>query len=184
MMGFHFRFNPIIKYIKEKLKSNYLGKINLIDANLGEHVADYHPYEDYTKSYTSLKKLGGGVALSQIHEVDYILELFRDFKIIKINSIISKVSTLFINVEDTMISTLCMKKNYHKILCSIKLNFYERPKTRTLKILGEKGQMFIDFNKKKITTYLNNKTYNKNFYFNSNDPYINEIKFFLKCIKK
>ena len=44
--------------------------------------------------------------------------------------------------------------------------------------------MFIDFNKKKITTYLINKTYNKNFYFNSNDPYINEIKFFLKCIKK
>ena len=82
MMGYQLRFNPLIEYLNNVIKKKSpIGK--LISANIhhGENIKDFHPYEDYRISYAANKKLGGGVILTQIHEIDYFLHLFRDYKI-------------------------------------------------------------------------------------------------------
>ncbi len=184
MVGFNFKFNPLVNFIKKFLRSNLLGKPLLIESSLGEHVDDFHNYESYKNSYTSLKKLGGGVVFSQIHDLDNILYLLKGYKIDKFYSLSKKISKLKLDVEDTLLSIFAFRKNEHSILCSLNLNFFERPKSRKIKFIFENGSLHADFTKNKIQYYLNSKIYNKKFNFNRNDVYLNELKYFFNCIKK
>ena len=111
MVGYQLRFNPIIKYLKSILKKkNYIGNLLSVYIHHGEHIQDFHPYEDYRISYAANKKLGGGVILSQIHEIDYLLHLFEDYQFKKIQSISSKVSNLDLDVEDVFSAIFFLKK--------------------------------------------------------------------------
>ena len=73
MVGFQYRYSPTLIKLKEIIEKNTIG--NLINGQIanGEYLPYWHPYEDYRKSYASLKKLGGGAILSQIHDFDYSL---------------------------------------------------------------------------------------------------------------
>ena len=105
MMGFQLRFNPIIHYLKKTLQNSLIGRVYYVNIHHGEHINDFHPYENYKISYAANKNLGGGVLLTQIHEIDYFLYLFKSYEIKKINSVSTKLSNLKINVEDTFSST-------------------------------------------------------------------------------
>ena len=184
MMGFQLRFNPIIKYLENIIKKNSpIGKIYSTHIHHGEHIADFHPYEDYKISYAARKDLGGGVILCQIHEIDYLLHLFSEYKIIKKNSISSKVSNLKINVEDVFSGNFLLKKHKEKILCSMNLNFFERPKKRKIFLIGKNGSIEICLNSQKIIIIKDNKKIEKKFNFVKNDIFINELKFFLSKIR-
>ena len=128
MMGYQLKFNPIINKVKEILDKNSIGQIYNIFVHHGEHINDFHPYEDYRISYAARKDLGGGVILCQIHELDYILYLFPNYKLKILNSFNQKISDLKVNVEDTFVANLSLKKNNKDTLCSIHLNFFEKPK--------------------------------------------------------
>jgi predicted dehydrogenase len=184
MMGFQFRFNPIIKYLEKILKKKSpIGKIFTVHIHHGENLADFHTYEDYRISYAGKKKLGGGVILSQIHEIDYLLHLFEGYDFKNISFVSSKVSNLDINVEDTLSANFLLKRNNSKILCSMNLNFYERPKKRKIYLIGENGSINVCLNRQKVLIFKNNKTIAKKFTFKRNDIFIKEIKFFLSKIK-
>jgi len=184
MMGFQLRFNPIIKYLENILKNkSVIGKVFACHIHHGEHIKDFHPYEDYKISYAAVKKLGGGVILTQIHEIDYLLHLFKDYHFKNISFISSKVSNLDLNVEDVFSANFLLKNNSNKILCSMNLNFLERPKKRKIYLVGEKGSINVCLNSQKILIFKNNKTIVKRFIFKKNDIFIKEIKFFLSKIK-
>ena len=184
MMGFQLRFNPIIKYLEKIIKKNSpIGKIFTVQIHHGEHIEDFHPYEDYRISYAANKKLGGGVVLTQIHEIDYLMYLFKDYFIKKSNFISSKVSDLKINVEDTINANFILKKNKNLISCSMFLNFFERPKKRKIFIIGKNGSIDACFNSQKLTIFKNGKKITRKFKFLKNDIFLKEIKFFFSKIK-
>ena len=60
MMGYQLKFNPIISKIKSCLDKNLIGKIYNIFIHNGEHIEDFHPYENYRISYAARKKFGWG----------------------------------------------------------------------------------------------------------------------------
>ena len=55
----------------------------------GEHIADYRTYQKYWKRYHA-KKQGGGVLLNQIHEIDYLLDLFENYNFKVVNTLEEK----------------------------------------------------------------------------------------------
>jgi len=184
-MGFQMRFNPVINHLKKIIKNSIIGKILTVNIHNGENLADFHLYEDYKISYAARKELGGGVLLSQIHEIDYMLHLFEDYKITNKYSINSKISDLKINVEDIFLGNFFLTRNKQKILCTLNLNFFERPKKRTINIIGTKGSLEACLNKNKITIITNKKKRNINFNFNRNQIFIDELNFFIsKVINK
>jgi|TARA_B110000114_G_scaffold177563_1_gene209504 predicted dehydrogenase len=184
MMGFQLRFNPIIQYLENIIKrGSPIGRIYSAHIHHGEHIADFHPYEDYKTSYAANKILGGGVILTQIHEIDYLLHLFAKYEIIKMNSISSKLSDLKVNVEDVFSSNFLLKNNKKLILCSMNLNFFERPKKRKIFLIGKYGTIEVCLNSQKIIIIKNNKKIEKKFNFAKNDIFIKELKFFLSKIK-
>ena len=76
-----FRFNPLIKKLSEILNSSIYGNILFADSVVSEYMPNWHKYENYKRSYASRSDLGGGVVLTQIHEIDYLYYLFGDLEI-------------------------------------------------------------------------------------------------------
>ena len=65
----------MIKEIRKFINENDIGEIINIQCQVGQWLPDWHPYEDFTKAYYARKDLGGGVALSLIHEIHLALDL-------------------------------------------------------------------------------------------------------------
>ena len=142
MMGFQLRFNPLIQYLEKIIKhKSPIGKPIAAHIHNGENLKDFHPYENYKISYAANKRLGGGVILTQIHEIDYFLHLFEKYDFIHSSFSSSKISNLKIDVEDVFSSSFILKKRVNKIFCSMHLNFFERPKKRKFYLIGEKGSL-------------------------------------------
>ena len=183
MVGFQHRFNPIIIKLKKLLKTNKFGKLNQIFIHHGENINNFHKYENYKNLYAAKKNLGGGVILTQIHEIDYMLYLLEDYKIKTIRSLNSKISKLKINVEDTLNASFLFANKNNQLICNLHLNYYELPGKRQISFIFENCRILADLNKNKITYEKNNKIKIDKFKFNRNELFISEIKYFFQHIK-
>ena len=101
--------------------------------------------------------MGGGVVLTQIHEIDYLIFLFKKYKVKVLNKFSSKISNLNINVEDNLVAYLKLEDKKEKILCSLHLNYFERPKKREITLIGENGKITCDLNKCEINIFKINR---------------------------
>jgi len=183
-IGYQMRYNPLINYIKKNLvQKKNLGEIFMVAAHNGEHICDYHSYESYKDSYASKKQLGGGVVLTQIHEIDYLKYIFDKFKFWKNSSLCTTSSNLTLDVEDVYSSSIILKNKKKKILINLSCNFFERPKSRTIKFLCEKGTLYADLNKNLIKIFIKKKKFVKKFKFEKNFLFMKEIKKFFLLIK-
>ena len=181
MIGCNFRFHECIMKIKELLEKNKVGRVIFARVEWGSYLPDWHPYEDYTKSYTSRKELGGGVTLTCIHEIDYLHWFFGNVD--EVSSFTGKYSDLKMDADDLSAILLRFKNN---IIAEIHLDHFQKPEFRNCKIVGTKGTIYWDsdtnevrlFNKSKNKwiKQLNVKNYKRNY------MYLNELKHFLKCV--
>ena len=120
-VGYQFRENECLKFLFNIIKKN-INKIVSVSAYSGEDVKKYHKNEDYKKSYTVNKGKGGGVLLTQIHQIDYLSFLFG--KVIKVKAIQKKTDKkLHANVE-TNVSYLLKTSN--NILINCNLNYFSK----------------------------------------------------------
>ena len=98
MIGCNFRFFPPFIEIKKLLNKKAIGKIYSIQIENGSYLPDWHPYEKYEKGYAARKILGGGVTLTQIHELDYLCWFFG--LPLEVTTVMDKVSNLELDVDD------------------------------------------------------------------------------------
>ena len=63
------RHDPRIIFLKSKIE-NKLNKVKYANFFLQTFMPEWHPWENYHKSYASNKALGGGVLLTCSHEID------------------------------------------------------------------------------------------------------------------
>jgi predicted dehydrogenase len=181
-IGCNLRFHPCLQKIKEMLLKNEIGNVYSIHIENGSFLPDWHPNEDYKKSYAAQQKMGGGVVLTCIHEIDYLYWFFG--KIHEVFSITTKISDLKIDCEDS--SSILMKVGKNTI-AEIHLDYFQQPPERSCKIIGSLGTLIWNFesntikfynSKKKIwTTILKLKKYNYN------QMYVDELSHFIDCIK-
>ena len=196
MVGYHLRFHPIISKLKKIINDKSIGIILNVLVENGEHIADYRTYQKYWKRYHAKKKQGGGVLLNQIHEIDYLLDLFENYNFKVVNTFRRKMSNLKIDTEDTISSNFIVKKFKNVFLLSLLMNSYERPQKRTIKIIGTKGKVIFDFLKNEIEIYKFNifkngmikskKIYTKflKYKINRNDLFKKEVYYFINAVKK
>ncbi len=182
MIAYIFRFHPAIKFIKNKLNENVIGKIYYFRGEFSEYLPDWHPYEDYRSFYMASKKQGGGSILDQCHIMDLSHYLIGDFS--SVMAINTKISNLEINADD--ISELIVK---HKngILSSIHTDIFGRSHKKSLEIKGELGNIIWDFYKNKVDIYQADgkklETF-ENFEKDFNKCYIEELKHFISSYQE
>ena len=185
-MGCNLRFHPCIKKIKNLIEQQKIGKIISAQVQCCSYLPDYHRWEDYRKSYAARKDLGGGVILTQIHEIDYMYWFFQEVE--NVISMSGKFSDLDVTAEDYAPSLLKFK---NKIIGELHLDYFQRPEFRSCKIRGTKGEIYWDsvdncvdvfnMNKKRWETKFDSGFSNN---LDTYSSYVEELKHFLKCVKR
>lgn len=183
MVACNMRFYWSIAKIKTLLEKNTIGKVISARIETGQYLPDWHPWEDYRKMYSAKKKLGGGVILDAIHEIDYALWFFGEVS--KVYALHGKLSSLEIETEDIAEILLRFKTG---IIANIHMDYIQRYYSRNCKIIGEEGIILWDFNEHCVKLYqVKSKRWRvfkepKN--YNTNQMYLDEIKYFLNQVKK
>lgn len=155
LVGYNLRFHPVILFIKKKIKKL---KTFSVKISCSSYLPDWRPNRDYSKTYSSIKKAGGGVLLDLSHEFDYLQWLFG--KITKIEKIyIDKISNLKINVEDISIILGKIKK----IFFNININFFSKVNERIIIIDAANYTIKGNLLESKVEIFNKNKNYTYNF---------------------
>ncbi|HBN07150.1 MAG TPA: hypothetical protein DD435_00380 [Cyanobacteria bacterium UBA8530] len=69
-ISFQRRFHPLIAQAHRAMVSGSIGRPLVANFTVFSHVPSWHPYEDWRALYAVRPDLGGGVLLTEIHEID------------------------------------------------------------------------------------------------------------------
>jgi predicted dehydrogenase len=182
-VGYNLRCHPGLIKLKTLVEQRFFGNIFSVQAEVGEYLPNWHKYEDYRDMYAAREELGGGVILSQIHEMDLICWYFGLPATISCRG--GKLSKLEINVEDTATSLMEYCGPLGKFAISLHQDFVQRPPARTFKIVGDCGIAEIDLIRNTLTVYneqgevLENSDFPG---FKRNDMFLQQTKHLLDCL--
>jgi len=174
-IAFNLRFHPVIsslkKIIDKKPKPIYFRVI------CSSYLPSWRPNQDYSKSYSAKKEMGGGVISDLAHEFDYIKWLFGDIK--KINGFYDTLSDLRINSEDILEAQISCEKTKG----SLHLNYFSFKNERKIQIYFNDEYIEGDLIEYKVIRIINNNKKIKKYKENTQDTYKKQLDFFFKEYK-
>ena len=161
-VGYNLRQHPVLRFIKNFIINKKIFSVNIV---CNSYLPNWRKNINYKNSYSSHRRLGGGVLLDLSHEIDYVQWIFKKIK--KLDFVkIKKLSNLKINVEDhVLVSGKTRLSNF-----LLDLNYYSLYPRRQVVVDGHdfsiKGDLISNFveiyfkNKnKKIISFKNVKNY-------------------------
>lgn len=182
-MGCQLRFHKCIKEIKRLILSKKIGRVISAKVECGSFLPNWHPYEDYTESYAARNDLGGGVVLTNIHEIDYLYWFFGEVS--EVFSITGKYSDLKIYADDLSATIIKFKNN---VIAELHLDYFQKQEFRSCKIIGTEGTLY--WNSQVNTVMLYNNKKNKwikvleKSNYDRNSMFKEELVHFLSCVRK
>jgi predicted dehydrogenase len=139
-VGCQLRFNPCLIRLKMLVDGGRLGTLLNIHVDMGEYLPDYHPEEDYRKSYAARAALGGGVLLTQIHEFNYLHWLVGPFQ--SAFAVGGRHPELEVDVEDAVTFLLRSPRGFG---VTGHMDFLRRPKRRVVTVIGSERTAVWDY---------------------------------------
>ncbi len=164
------------------LSENTIGEVVSARAHWGDFLPGWHPWEDYRKSYSAKKDLGGGVVLTLCHPLDYLNYLLGEPG--SIYSFQRKVDSLEIETEAVADIGIQYKNG---TIASVHVNYIQRPGKHTLELVGDLGTIRWDNANGIVHLYLADEDRWQTFLppkgFERNDLFLAEMKNFLEVIQ-
>lgn len=182
-VGYNFRFHPGLVRIKELIAQGSFGNLLAVNSEIGEYLPSWHHYEDYRTMYASRADLGGGVILSQIHEMDLIYWFFGLPS--SIYTLGGKLSSLEVDVEDTASSLMQYEGPLGRFPITLHQDYLQRPPVRRFKIVGDGGLALVDLIHNQLTVCnAEGETIERwdGSGFQRNDMYLAQMQHFLDCV--
>ncbi|MBI5227910.1 Gfo/Idh/MocA family oxidoreductase [Candidatus Micrarchaeota archaeon] len=179
-VGYNLRFSKGVVKVKELVESGIIGRVLHARVSVGQYLPDWRPWQDYRKSYTASKSLGGGIILDASHEIDYIRWIMGEAK--GVTCIARKVSSLEVETEDSA-DIICEFKS--GAVANIHLDFIRRDPKRDCEIVGEKGTIELVFGQK-VSLYTAESKQKQEFDVTDdhNNTYIRETEDFFRAVKE
>ncbi len=143
LVGYQFRFHPALQKAREWLAAEAIGPVLSVRSVNAEYLPNWHPYEDYRVSYAARADLGGGAILTQIHDMDYLSALFGRPR--RVMAMGGHLSSLEVDVEDTVEILMEFPGDRGFFPVSLHLDYHQRPGERSCRIVGDRGQIHLDF---------------------------------------
>jgi predicted dehydrogenase len=151
LVGFQMRFHPCFLRLRQLIAEKAIGRLIAVRARQGEYLPGFHPYEDYRQSYAAKAVLGGGVILTQIHDIDYLIALLGVPE--RVFAMGGHLSSLEIDVEDVASVSLEMRRDGRALPVHLHQDYLTRPPARTCSLLGEAGSIEVDFGTPSLTHF-------------------------------
>lgn len=181
------RYHPLPVTIREILKNKYIGEPLSFNYITGQYLPDWHPWENINEFYVSNKDTGGAREIVPF-ELTWLNEIFGEP--LPLGCVKDKLSDMDAEIDDIYLFMLRYPKN---ILANITVEVLSRPTaTREIQIIGTHGKIsyssadkFVKYikvgEKEWNKVNLDNGTIEPG-YVNPEEPYINEMKDFLKAV--
>ena len=184
MVGYQLRFHPCLLKLAETVRSGQLGNLLAVRATIGEYLPNWHPYEDYRQMYASRADLGGGVVLSQIHEVDYLYSLFGLPS--RIYALGGHWSELEIDVEDTASILMECSVDGRPFPIHLHQDYLQSPPSRQCEVIGDRGRVVMDLHAMTVCVFTRgNKEPDVHSFagFERNQLFLDQTRHFLDCVQ-
>jgi predicted dehydrogenase len=169
--------------IKEILDHGAVGRPVSSRAHWGEYLPNWHPWEDYRKSYSARADMGGGVALTLSHPLDYLRWLMGEAEVLW--SAGKKASDLEIEVEDLAEFQL---KFANGAFGSVHLDYFQQPAVHTLEIICTQGTIRWDNADGAVSVYHSKDTqwqvYPTPEGYDRNIMFMDEMRHFIQVVKR
>ncbi len=185
-VAFQLRFHPAVQELQRQLKLGRCGTVYGATAEVAEYLPLFHPYEDYRRMYASRKELGGGVVLTQIHEIDLIYSLFGIPE--QVFAVGGHISDLDLDVEDSSTALLKYRRDDGTPWAvQLHQDYLGRPPRRKLHVWGSEGGLALNLRKGTLLwtdtegrseLLVNAEEYPRNQLF------LDEMSHFLGCIER
>ena len=179
-VGYMMRFHPCILKMNSWVNEGKIGKVIHYRSKWGEYLPNWHPWENYKKSYAGKREMGGGPALTLSHDIDLaILFCGKPKNVYGLNNKESKLEISSDHIIDILI------KFNNKSTANIHLNYLNDPPERKIEIIGTKGQIQFDYYENEALLFLDGKKTSKKklIDFDRNQLFLDEMKYFLKLVK-
>jgi predicted dehydrogenase len=158
-VGYQFRVNEIINYLKKFCNNNKIYKIQV-------YCQSYLPNwrkRKYQITSSAKKKTGGGVMLDVSHEIDYLQYIFPQIRLSNIHK--GKISDLKINTEDYASINYKSKK----IIIQADIDYLSLIPKREINVIGKDITLNINLLKNSIKGICRSKKIDIEFLKNSRD---------------
>ena len=184
LVGYQMRFHPALQRVRCLLEQRAIGQVLAVRVEVGEYLPAAHPYEDYRGTYAARCELGGGVVLSQSHELDYVYWLFGLPR--RIFALGGHLSSLDIDVEDTASILMECVVDGKPVPVHVSQDFVQRPPSRGCQIVGDEGKIRLDFRALTLELFdgggelADCRTFTG---FERNQMFVDELMHFLACLR-
>lgn len=183
MIGCQFRFHPLLIRLRAELQTGRLGEVISANAEWGEYLPAWHPWEDHRKSYSARSDLGGGVILTLIHPLDYLYWFFGPVD--RLHASTRAVESLGTEAgEDCAEITIEFASGP---VARVHLDYFQRPPTHTLVIQGDAGSATLDFHAQTLTWKATDGTQTVDTVpaaFERNTMFVDEMRHFLTAVER
>ena len=134
-ISFQRRFHPHLANIRSLLQTGAIGKPITGTIEVYSNVPSWHAYEDWRQLYAVRADQGGGVLLTEIHEIDFVTWVFGLPD--AVYCVGGNRGPVALDVEDT--AQMCLV--YPAFSLSLTLCFMHGAPRRTLRVLGTEGEL-------------------------------------------
>lgn len=182
MVGFDLRFDPGLLKVEEIIRQGRVGRVVAVQAQVGQYLPEWRPWEDYRQGVSARRESGGGVILDLIHELDYLTWLLGPVR--KVQCFAEHVSRLEIETEDVAAITLQFTSG---AIGSVHLDYVQRVPSRTCRIIAEEGTIICDLLEREVNWYeASDDKWHSFVYrnFERNDRFVAEMRHLLACLDR
>lgn len=184
MVAYQQRFNPLVRRFREVLGQSRIGRIQSIEVTVHSHMPSWHAYEKPNEFYAGQAALGGGVVMTEIHELDLLGWMFGDASDVAATG--GRLGDYDIDVEDTIAAVARFTLDGRAVPAAISLSFVQQPPARRFVVNGTLGRVTMELPKLTITVEDETGTADVTTLpdFDRNQLFIAELDHFLACVRE
>jgi predicted dehydrogenase len=178
LIGYVLRHDPAAKKFKKLIDKDAIGEVFHVYSKCSSYLPSWRPDQDYRKSVSANKALGGGVLLELSHEIDYLMWFFGEPE--SVYAELGASDILNLDVEDSADLILKSKKG---VLISLHLDFLNKQTERSVEAFGSGGQIKWDLVKQSVSLQAE-EVFEFTHYEDYNYNYEQQLLHFFKCIEE
>ena len=182
-VGYQLRWHPCVLRLKDILDDGALGQLHSVEISVQTHMPSWHAYEKPTEFYAGVRTLGGGVVLTEIHEIDLLTWFFGQPD--TVYAVGGTLGSYNIDVEDTFAATLSCRADGRLLPISLSMSFVQAPPSRRFVVNGSAGVAILEIPKLRLTVLGSDGAGRETLDatgFDRNAMFTDELTHFLDCV--